>query len=150
MAWSYSGDPSRSTREAIRFSVGDTDTNDQFVRNAGMDYLITQHATVNRTASEVARAISAKFARLMSRSIGGMQADFAAKYRQYAELADDLITKEETEPVSPFASGWKRDAKEARMEDTNREPLAIRKGSMDNNRAYPADEYYPVTGYRTS
>ena len=150
MAWTYSGNPADSTLDAIRFIIGDTDTNDQLLNDAEIEYFIVQHSTVNRTASEAARAVSAKFARLMSRSIGGLQADFAAKYRQYAELADDLITKEETEPVSPFASGWKRDAKEARMEDTHREPLAIRKGSMDNNRAYPADEYYPVTGYRTS
>ena len=90
-----------------------------------------------------ARAISAKFARLMNRSIGAMSADFGAKYRQYKELATDLIGKEETEPVSPFVSGWKKDQKEDFYEDSNREAIFGRKGVHDNDRVYPSgDETY--------
>jgi hypothetical protein len=139
MTWSYSGDPSDSSKDAVRFLVGDTNTDDQLVSNEEIDYLIALHGTVNRTASEAARAIAAKFARYMSRSIGGLQADFSAKHRQYLALADSLISKEETAPVAPFISGYKKDAKDLREEDTNRELIFGRKGVMDNDRGAPVD-----------
>ena len=140
MAWSYSGNPSSSERDAVRFLVGDTDTNDQLLSNEEIDYLTTQHGSVHRIASESARAIAAKFARLMNRSIGGLSADFSAKYRQYLELADNLLEKDEIAPVSPFISGFGRSAKEAVELDTDRESTFGRKGQHDNPRAYPGDE----------
>lgn len=140
--WSYSGDPSASTKDAIRFIVGDTDSDDQLITDAEINYLIARHGTINRTASEAARSIAAKFARLMNRSIGGLSADFSSKYRQYMELADNLLSKEETDPVSPFISGYKRSEKEARELDLDRETTFSRKGVHDNNRVYPADDYY--------
>lgn len=142
MTWSYSGNPSSSSTDAVRFLVGDTDTNDQLISNEEISYLITEHGSVNRSASEAARAIAAKFARNMNRSIGGLQADFAAKYRQYLELADNLLTKEETDPVGPFLSGYKKDEKQAREDDTNREMIYVRKGFQDNKRAATVDESY--------
>lgn len=140
MAWSYSGDPSSSVRDAVRFLIGDTDTNDQLISNEEIAYFVTEFANARRAASEAARAIAAKFARLMSRSIGGLNADFSAKYRQYLELADNLLTKEEMAPVSLFISGYSRSAKEAVELDTDREPTFSRKGIMDNPRSQPADE----------
>lgn len=141
MTWTYSGDPSDSTRDAVRFLVGDTDTTDQLISDEEIDFLIGKHGSLNRTASESARAIAAKFARLMSRSIGGLSADFGAKYRQYMELADSLLSKEETEPVSPFTSGWSRSQKESRELDNDRETTFGRKGIHDNERVYPTDDY---------
>jgi len=141
MAWSYSGDPNSSKRDAVRFVIGDTDTNDQLISDEEVDYLVTLHGTLNRSASEAARAIAAKFARNMSRSIGGLSADFAAKYRQYMELADKLATSEEAFPVSPFVSGWSRSEKAAREADTDRESTFSRKGVHDNERVYPADDW---------
>jgi hypothetical protein len=102
--------------------------------------LVTEHGVVNRVASESARAIAAKFARLMNRTIGGLSADFSAKYRQYLELADSLLSKDELSPVSPYISGFSRSAKEAVELDTDREPTFARKGIMDNPRSQPSDE----------
>ena len=42
MAWTYSGDPSSSARDAIRFLVGDTDTNDQLVTNEEIAWVNNQ------------------------------------------------------------------------------------------------------------
>ena len=140
MTWTYSGNPANSSSDAVRFLVGDTDTTDQLISNEEIAYLVTVHGNIRRVASESARAIAAKFARLMSRSIGGLQADFSAKYRQYLELADNLLAKDELAPVSPFISGFGRSAKEAIELDTDRETTFGRKGQHDNPRAYPGDE----------
>ena len=141
MSWSYSGDPNQSKRDAVRFVIGDTDTNDQLISDEEVDYLVTLHGTLNRSASECCRAIAAKFARNMNRSIGGLSADFSAKYRQYMELANSLMSKEELEPVGPFISGYKRSEKESRELDNDRETTFGRKGIHDNERVYPTDDY---------
>ena len=148
MAWTYAGDPSVSSLATVRFLIGDTDTTDQLINDAEVTYLITVHGNTNRAASEACRAIAAKFARLMSRSIGGLQADFSAKYTQYLELADSLLAKDELAPVAPFISGYSRSAKEAVELDNDRETTFGRKGQFDNPRSYPSDE--SPLGYRRS
>lgn len=140
MTWTYSGNPSSTARDAVRFLIGDTDTTDQLITDEEISYLVSIHGNTHRVASEACRAIAAKFARLMNRSIGGLAADFSAKYRQYLELADNLLSKDEVIPVSPFISGFSRSAKEAEELDTDRETTFGRKGQHDNPRAYPGDE----------
>lgn len=142
MTWTYSGDPSSSSRDAIRFMIGDTDTTDQLLSNEEINYVLVEQGTLHRSAAECAFAISAKFARLMSRSIGGLSADFSAKHRQYEELGKRLVREDELSPVSPFISGFSRSAKEAEELDTDRETTFSRKGIHDNLRVYPADDYY--------
>ena len=141
MTWTYSGDPSSSDLDAVRFIIGDTDTNDQLLTNAEINYMITYHGTLLRACSESALAIAAKFARLMSRSIGGLSADFSVKYQQYMDLADDLHHRDILRPVRPFISGYKRSEKESVEMDTDRESTISRKGIHDNIRIYPADNY---------
>ena len=43
MTWSYSGDPSDSALDEIRFLIGDTDTNDQLLSNEEITYLYTAY-----------------------------------------------------------------------------------------------------------
>lgn len=143
MTWTYSGNPSNSQLDAIRFIIGDTDTTDQLLSNEEINYMITEYGDSRHAASESCRAIAAKFARLMSRSIGGLSADFSAKYRQYLELAESIETNEELRPVAPYISGYSRSAKEAVDSDTDRENIFGRKGGMDNPRANAVDDYYP-------
>lgn len=141
MTWTYSGDPSASMLDAVRFHIGDTDTNDQLLSNEEIQYHITEQVTLLRAASESARAVAAKFARLMNRSIGGLSADFSSKYRQYLELSDNLLARDEITPVRPFVSGYKRSQKEMMEDELDRETTFARKGIMDNRRVYPADDY---------
>ena len=145
MSWTYSGDPASTTRDAVRFMVGDTDTTEQLITDEEIAYLVTTHGSTNRVASEAARAIAAKFARLMSRSVGGLSANFSAKYSQYLALANDLLGKDETVPVSPYISGYGVSAKAAVEEDTDREPTFAKKGQHDN---YDSGSSTP-TGYRS-
>ncbi len=72
-----------------------------------------------------------------------MSADFSAKYRQYLELADNLIAKEEMRPVSLYISGYTKSEKELVELDTDRESTFSRKGIMDNKRSYPSDDASP-------
>lgn len=141
MTWTYSGNPSASMIDAVRFHIGDTDVNDPLLSNEEIQYHIDEQVTLLRICSESCLAIAAKFARLMSRNIGGLSADFSAKYRQYMELSDNLLSRDEITPVRPFISGYNREDKSAVEDETDRETTFSRKGIMDNNRVYPSDTY---------
>jgi len=148
MTWSYDNTVlATSSKDAVRLIIGDTDSNDQLLADEEINYYITKQGTVVRAASESARAVAAKYARLMSRSIGGLQADFSAKYRQYLELANDLARNEEVDPVAPYLSGWLKSQHDTRMQDTDRIPIFGRKGVTDNPR-YSADNEYTPYQYR--
>jgi hypothetical protein len=140
VTWTYSGNPANSTLDAVRFLMGDTDTTDQLLSNEELSWLITTEGTAYYAAAEACRAVAAKFARQMSRSVGGLSADFAAKYRQYLELADRLETEARIFPVALYISGYTRSDKEAVEENTDRESTFSRKGIHDNERVYPADD----------
>jgi hypothetical protein len=148
MAWSYDNSAlATSDKDVVRLIIGDTDTNDQLLANEEINYFLTLHGTVVRAASESARAIAAKFARLMSRSVGGLQADFAAKYRQYLELANNLLQNEEISPVSPYLSGYLYSQHKTRADDTDRIPIFGRKGVTDNPEADAAGDYANYRDY---
>ena len=40
MTWNYSGDPSLSSRDAVRFLIGDTDPNDPLVTDEEIAYAL--------------------------------------------------------------------------------------------------------------
>lgn len=44
MTWSYSGDPSTSALDEVRFLIQDTDTTDQLLSNEEINYLIDGYA----------------------------------------------------------------------------------------------------------
>lgn len=91
MSWSYSGDPSDSNLDAVRFYVQDTDANDQLISDEEIEFLVAQWNPIYGsnlwTASMVAEAISAKFAREVSYSADGVSIgvnDLQGKYDQLA------------------------------------------------------------------
>lgn len=94
MTWSYSGDPSDSDLDAIRFFVQDTDSEDQFISNEEIEFLIDLWNPVYGNnmmiAAMVAEAISAKFAREVSYSADGVAVGVQELQQKYDALAASL------------------------------------------------------------
>lgn len=114
MTWTYSGDPANNARDAIRFLVGDTDTNDQLVSDeeiawtnnqvTGSDTATTDLYTV---AYRVLVAIASKFSRLADQQVGDMRVSMSQKADNARRQADELKAlagRENTVPV-PYAGG---------------------------------------------
>ena len=59
MTWSYSGDPSASSLDEVRFLVGDTDSTEQLVQNEEIAYAINAEITIGLAAVRVLRALAA-------------------------------------------------------------------------------------------
>lgn len=93
MTWSYSGNPGSSDKDAVRFLVGDTDTNDQLLSNEEIDWVILQAGDSQyQAAHDAAYAIASKFSRMAtSKSVGDLSLSYADRAKAYFDLANELL-----------------------------------------------------------
>lgn len=128
----YSGDPSSSSNDAVRFAVGDTDANDWIFTDAEVAYSVQLEGSVNEAALYLARAALAKFVRLVSISEkDGEKAKTKAlqqKVNNYERLIVQLTTNKSKRVVGVYAGGLTKSDKLAREQDDDRvAPLFTRK-----------------------
>ena len=96
MGWTYSGDPSASGRDEVRFLIGDTDQDDQLLTDEEIDYTITVYPDDGtsysnyRAAAECARSLAAKYARLVNKTVGSLSLQYGTRAEQFRELASML------------------------------------------------------------
>jgi len=90
MAWSYDGDPSVSSKDHVRFLIGDTYSGDPLVSDEEINFALTQEANPYRAAAVVARHIAAFFRRNVSYSMEGTAIQAQQRADQYDALADRL------------------------------------------------------------
>jgi hypothetical protein len=135
MTWTYNGDPASSALSAIRFLVGDTDTNDQLVTDEEIAWLNTEAGdtptsltALYKASAAAARAIAAKFSRLADQSVGDLKVSMSQKAVGYATLGQSLDAQAAADagvPI-PFAGGISVADKTTREADTDRvEPFFI-------------------------
>ena len=93
MAWSYSGNPADSEKDAVRFLIGDTDTDDQLLSDAEINYVIVESGgSIYQAAHDAAYAIAGKFSRMASsKSVGDMSISYADRAQAFFALANELL-----------------------------------------------------------
>lgn len=103
MAWSYSGDPTSSPKDEIRFLIGDTDEADPVLQDGEILYVLDEHGgSVPRAAIAACEAAIAKLARSADMSSGvtsvslsqrrqGMEALLSQLKRQVARRPQILV-----------------------------------------------------------
>src|SRR5262245_32119154 len=120
MTWTYNGNPSSSTLEAVRFLIGDTNTSDQQLQDEEISWLIDQNNDdAYAAAIACCRTLAAKYARLADVRFGDAAESASQKSKAYLELASSL-SAQATLSVSPFAGGISVADKDAREADTDR------------------------------
>lgn len=94
MSWSYSGDPSESALDEVRFYCQDTDSNDQLITDEEIQFLIDQWTPVNESnlyvAAVACEVIASKFAREVSYSADGVSVGTNELQQKYESLALSL------------------------------------------------------------
>lgn len=113
MTWTYSGDPSSSATDAIRFLIGDTDSTDQLLSNEEIAWInleqsgsITATTDLYYSAHYACHAISARLVRLADTQIGDLNIKLSQKAMGYKTLAQDLLAhaSRQSAPI-PYAGG---------------------------------------------
>lgn len=127
MTWTYSGDPATCDRDAIRFTIGDTDSADELLTDEEIAYLLATCGSVQAAAINGCLTLAAKFSRLADKSIGDMSLSYSQRAANYLTLAKTLKGSLGNVAV-PFAGG-----------STN-EPIF--KNDMDS---YDSSRYIPET-----
>lgn len=110
MTWTYSGNPSSSDRDEVRFLLGDTDTSDQLISDEELDYLLTVHPDDGagysnyEAAAAAARQIAARFTRQIDKSVGSLSISYGSRAQQFRDLAD-MLKEEATKGKSQKRMG---------------------------------------------
>lgn len=119
MSWNYSGDPSASPLDEVRFLVQDTDTTDQLVSDGEVNYALSTEGSAFRAAASICDAIALKLGRQMD-SKGDTSYIAREKYEQYKQMAVELRTKASKSAVTLFAGGITHSQKDAQEQDRDR------------------------------
>jgi len=98
MTFTYSNDPSTSTRNKVRFLINDVDSNDPLFNDAELDYLIAEWSDVYETCRAACETLVARFSRLAdstSKSVGDISVSesYTAKSKQYQDLATNFLQR---------------------------------------------------------
>ncbi len=111
MTFTYSGDPSTSTRNYVRFLISDTDSTDALFSDEELNYVISEwNNDAYDAARECAEILIARFAReadSVSKSVGDISVSesFAQKIQHYKELAHNIMMRKmRKSPPRPWAN----------------------------------------------
>lgn len=141
MTFTYSGDPSTSARNYVRFLLNDTNSTDVLFSDEEIAYVLSEWSNdAYDTARELAEIAIARFARLAdstSKSVGDISVSesYSSKVTHYKELANSLYQRKmRKSPPSPWA---KADAiKSTDDKTTTNFNTDFVVGQMDNPNSY--------------
>ena len=132
MTFSYSGDPARSSRDNVRFLIGDTSKQDQLLQDAEIDWVLSQYNAPINAAIRCCEVIMAKFSRLADESIGGLHVSFSQKATSYRSLRKDLVRRLATEDCTPYCGGISKADVQAVKARTDRVPTEFSINMIEN------------------
>lgn len=92
MAFTYSGDPSASDLDAVRFQLGDTDSDSYELEDAEITHALTVYDDDTLHACVyLASAVMGKYAGKLDRSVGPITLNYQSAYQRWSELYDKLV-----------------------------------------------------------
>jgi hypothetical protein len=133
MSWTYSGDPSNSNKDAIRFKIGDTLSTDPILQDEEINYLVSQTSSLDDAAYNACVSIVAKFSRLADKTVGKVKIMYSQRAKQYKELADQLWLNAGI-VVMPYAGGVDAVDEQNMNSDNSRVQPSFKKEAFDNHR----------------
>ena len=147
MTWSYSGDPDSSALDAIRFLIGDTDTNDQLLANEEITWVNSQISGSSTSTDALYTvsyrcliAVASKFSRLADQAIGDMKVSMSQKAKGAIAQAKQLkvLAEQEGGTPTPYAGGITISDKEIDLDNSDLVKPYFSSGQFANTTDYGA------------
>jgi hypothetical protein len=95
MTWTYTDDPAGEPRDALRLAVGDTDTDDQQLTDAEVEFYIDQDDNANLAAALAADALAARYSRASVQATGDSSQQLYNRSQAYYRLAKQLRSRDD-------------------------------------------------------
>ena len=86
----YSGDPSASDVDAVRFLVGDTDDSGFVLSDSEINFLLTTEGSIYAASAQAALTMAAAFGRKADKSVGDLSIRYSDRREHYLELSTQL------------------------------------------------------------
>ena len=138
--WSYSGDPSSSSKDQVRFLIGDTDFGKQQLTDEEINWAISAEANTSSAAARLALALALKFGRLVDKQVGDLKISYSALHKQYTDLANALNVDAATAGVAPYCGGISIADKDSVEDETDRVQPSFKRGLHDNPNEAPEED----------
>lgn len=137
MQWSYSGNPSDSPKDELRFHLGDTDKDDPLLSDGECSYLLSKNNSDPLLAAiKGCDLIAMKFARLADERVGQVSISYSQKAQAYLKMKDALKERAAIDNCIPYAGGISASDKESRIENDDRvAPIFTRHGMEERSLA---------------
>lgn len=140
MSWTYSGDPSSSTRDEVRFLIGDTDETDPQLNDQEVEYLLAANGDNSQlAAASCADAIASKYTRLVNKSVGDLSISYGERAQKYTELAGKLKGDATIALAAPYCGGISVSDKEIDPDNSDQVRPHFKVGVHDNYGTEPED-----------
>jgi len=147
---SYSGDPSSSNVDLVRFLSGDSDINDEYVSDAEIEYCISSSGNATGAAVMVCDHIAAKFAREVDAKVGAdgeLNLKMSQVTKQFTQRATEL-RKQLAMNATPWAASISVAEKEAQENRSDRVKPAFTRDQLDRNIKNGLSPEWNGDGYR--
>ena len=118
--FTYTGDPANSSRDAVRFLIGDTDSAKKIFTDGEIDWTLSEEANVYLAAATASKAAAAHFATLVSMAVGDLRYSYGDRQKHYLDLAIKLETRGKEKSGGLYVGGISRSDKTGEEEDTDR------------------------------
>lgn len=88
--WTYSGDPTTSTKDQVRALIGDTDWDDPLLTDGEINWFVTQRSTVYGAAAFACRSLATKYARQVDNVVGEMHLLYSQRTKSFNLMAQQF------------------------------------------------------------
>lgn len=123
MTWTYSGDPSLSKKDEVRFSVGDTNPKKPMLQDEEISWLLLQSGGDPAGASvRACESIIAALGRLCDQTVGSVSKAYSQMRLGYMDTLGILRRRAASTYASPLVGGISR----TQVMITNRNPDRVR------------------------
>lgn len=149
-SWTYSGDPTYNSRDAVRFLIGDTDSATPLMTDGEIAYLVANERTTTLAAAAGCRALAAKFSRQADKEVDDLKIKASQRAAAYAARAAELTAADDAVllAVRPWAGGISHADKEATEADADRVPPQFARNDFTNPGGAEDDGTSPTRAWR--
>lgn len=107
MTWEYSGDPTTSTKDEVRFLMQDTDDADHLVEDEEIDYLLSAYGSPLLAAANGLQTLGNRYARQVTKAVGDLRIELSERAAQFREAAAGLFQQAGGSAVNvPGVAPW--------------------------------------------